>query len=453
MTRVSIAVLLLAASSTIASAQESREVFLRSVPATATAGEPITLTLPSAIERALAHNLGIVTSRHEIARADAVRLRSLSDLLPRVEARVGDSVQTTNLAAFGFDPSLFPGMPPIIGPFSVFDARVDVSPTVLDLGAVHSLRGARHGVEAARLDAQNARDIVVLVVTDLYLHALADSRRLSAVGQQVQTAEELLKLATNLHDAGATAGIDVVRARVQVQAQRQRLIAAENDFSKRKLQLARAIGLPASQRIDVTASDAAPATSLGVEDAVQQALQTRSDYRAALARVAAASEERRAARAEAYPTVQAHVDVGTLGSTLPDARRTYAVSGTVRVPLFDTARRSREAQAAAMLAERQAEAADFAQRLEADVRTAFLDVQAAEQQLAVARDRLDLAQQELSLAQTRFAAGVTSNLEVIQAQDTLATAAENEISSVYAADVARATLARVVGSNAPAAAR
>ena len=431
----------------VARAQGVRDPFSGSVPSMPAMANPMTLTLRDVLDRALKHNLGIVTLEHEIGRVDAARIRSLSGLMPNVEARAGDTVQTVNLAAFGFDSSVFPDVPPVIGPFTVFDARLALSQPVIDMSALNDLRRARHELDAARLDARNGRDIVILVVTDLYLHAAMGARRIDAIRRQATIAEELLKLANNLHDAGVTPGIDVVRARVQQQAQRQRLIAAENDFAKRKLQLARAIGLPAAQPIEIgerEAAVAAPQTS--VEQAIQQAKQSRADYRALLARVEAAEADQRAAHAEALPSVRAHVDFGAIGSTLRDARRTYAVSGTVSVPLFDTGRHSREAQTAAALLQRQAEAADFAERIETDVRTAFLDVQAAEQQLAVARERLDLTGQELSLAQTRFAAGVTSNLEVIQAQDSVAIATENEIESVYAADVARAALTRAIGS-------
>jgi len=138
-------------------------------------------------------------------------------------------------------------------------------------------------------------------------------------------------------------------------------------------------------------------------------------------------------------------DFGAMGSAPSDARRTYSVSANVRVPLFDQDRRGREVENAATLHQRQSETADLAQRIEAEVRTAFLDVQAAEQQLAVARERVSLAGQELSLARTRFTAGVTNNLEVIQAQDEVAAASDIEVAATYAVNVARAGLVRTLG--------
>lgn len=137
--------------------------------------------------------------------------------------------------------------------------------------------------------------------------------------------------------------------------------------------------------------------------------------------------------------------MGTIGSSASNALRTYAMAGAIRVPIFDVGRRGRVAESTAALRLRQAEAADFVQRLEADVQTAFLDLQAAEQQVAVVGERVSLANQELALARTRFSAGVTSNLEVIQAQVAVATATDQQIASALALNLARAHLMKVLG--------
>ena len=151
----------------VARAQGVRDPFSGSVPSMPAMANPMTLTLRDVLDRALKHNLGIMTLEHEIGRVDAARIRSLSGLMPNVEARAGDTVQTVNLAAFGFDSSVFPDVPPVIGPFTVFDARLALSQPVIDMSALNDLRRARHELDAARLDARNGRDIVILVVTDL----------------------------------------------------------------------------------------------------------------------------------------------------------------------------------------------------------------------------------------------------------------------------------------------
>jgi outer membrane protein TolC len=425
--------------------------FSGSVPSGAVSSQPVVLTLSNAIERGLEHNLGVLTLEQQVENARGARWRSLSGMLPDVSAQAGRTTQTTNLAAFGFDASVFPGIPSLIGPFSVFDARVFVSQPLLDFSALAGADRSARALDAAKLDARNARDLVTLVVTDLYLQAATAANRIAAARAQVTTAEGLLKLATDQRNAGAAPGIDVVRAQVQLRAQQQRLIRVENDFAKDKLQLARAIGIPSAQPIELSDTKAAVVRlDLSLEQALQRAVAARTDYQAAVARVHAAEADYRSAKADALPTLRVNADYGALGSSPTDAQGTYAISGSVHVPVFDAGRRkSRLIETASTLRQRQSEAADIEDRIASEVRTAFLDVDAADQQLAVARERIALVNQELGLAQTRFSAGVTSNLEVIQAQDEVAVATENELLSEYAFNVAKAALARAVGGSTP----
>lgn len=418
-----------------------------SVPSAPLAAAPVALSLREAVDRALTHNLAILNAGERVARSDADRLRSLRDLLPQVDARTSLTRQTTNLAAFGFDTTLFPGVPSLVGPFNVFDARLGASQTVFDLSALNDVRHDRHALEAARFDALDVREVVTLVVTDLYLQAVTGARRIDAVREEVATAQALFDLATTLRAAGTTTGIDVVRAQVQLQARRQRLIAAEHDFAKQQIQIARAIGLRTAQPITLT--DAAltlPQPAATLADALASAAASRADYKAAVARLHAAEATQQAAQTARLPTVGVRADIGALGSGAGDARRTYTLAGGVRVPLFDAGRRARLAESSAEVRERQAAVADLAERIEADVRGAWLDVQAADEELAVARERTSLTRQELALARTRFSAGVTSNIEVIQAQNAVAAATDNEIASAYAVNAATAALTRTLGT-------
>jgi outer membrane protein TolC len=406
------------------------------------------LTLEDAIRRGLEQNLGVLTLEQDVRLAGASRWRSLGGLLPNVAAQGGDTRQTVNLAAFGFQGAVFPGLPTVIGPFNVFDARVAVSQPLVNVSALSDLRRSRYELDAAKLESRNARDLVVEVVTDLYLEAISASRRIETVKSQVSTAESLLKLATDQHDAGAIPGIDVLRAQVQVRVQRQRSIEVQNDFDKAKLQLLRAIGLPSAQPVELAAAGNAVAKpALTLDEALERARTSRPDYQAAIARLHAAEADRRAAEQELLPSVHLNADIGAIGPSVGQARQTYSIAGVVRVPVFDAGRREgRLAETQATLLIRRAEAADFVERVASEVRTAFLDVQSAEQRLQVAREGADLARQELALAQTRFAAGVTGNLEVIQAQNEVATANDNEIASEQAFNAAKAALSRVVSS-------
>ncbi|MFN8095650.1 MAG: TolC family protein [Vicinamibacteria bacterium] len=316
------------------------------------------MTLREAIERGLRSNLGAILGASAVDAAEAARRAAAADLLPQVRGAVGETRLKINLEAYGFS---IPGQPPIVGPFNVFDARAYVQQAVLDLRAIHRRHAASDALEAARQDEKSARDLVVLACGQLYLQAVAGEARIATVRAQLLTSEALLGTARDRRAAGLGAGIEVLRADVQAQAQRQRLIVAEQEAAKEKLALARAIGLPAGQRFRLAdPMPFLPSAAIPAEEAAARAAASRPELKAAAARVDAAEEVRKAARGEGLPTVGVSADYGAIGNTVSGALATFTMSGGVRVPVFEGGRvsaRVREAEARA--AEARARLADL----------------------------------------------------------------------------------------------
>jgi outer membrane protein TolC len=421
--------------------------FLGSAPQGTPTAEPVSLSLKDAVSRGLQFNLGLLLQEENARSAHGARWRALADLLPNVDGTVGERRQIINLEAYGF-----PANPSIVGPFNVFDARVAVSQRLIDVTALNDSRQASLKEHAETLNVRSARDLVVLVTVNLYLQVVSSAARIDVAHAQLQTAEALLRQATDLKASGLVAAIDVVRADVQVQNQRQRAIVAENDFEKAKLQLGRAIGLPPGQNVTLTDKiPYSPLPPVTLETALKDAYEKRPDFLAARDRVAAAEAGVRSARGELLPTLRLDGDYGTIGQTPEGAHPTYTVAATLRVPVFEGGRaQGRRIEAEAELKQRQAEFEDFRGRIDLEVRTAFLDVRAASQQLEAARTAVTLANQELEQARDRFAAGISSNLEVTQAQESVATASESYIEALYTHNLAKASLAHAVGVAEPA---
>lgn len=446
-TRLCIAVALLALVPTAAVAQSgdappASSPFFGSVPAGLPSADPLPLTLKDAVSRGLEHNLGLLAQEASADASRGARWRALSELLPDVSGSVGELRQVINLEAFGF-----PAPDPIVGPFNVFDARVSLSQSIVDLAAFNSHRAAAFNARAEALGIRTARELVVLVAVNLYLEAVTASSRIEVARAQLDTAEALLTQARNLKASGLVAGIDVVRASVQVQNQRQRRIVAENEFEKTKLRLARAIGVPPGQSLTlVDEVPYAPLEAVTLEQALADAYAKRADYLAARDRLSAAEAAARSSSAELLPTLTLDANYGTIGQKASAAHPTYAIAATVRVPIFEGGRaQGRRIEANAQLRQRRAEFDDFRGRIDLEVRSAFLDVQAAAQQIEAARTAVALADQELTQARDRFAAGVASNIEVTAAQQSVAAAAESYIAALYSHNVAKASLARAVG--------
>jgi outer membrane protein TolC len=425
--------------------------FLGGVPTGTATSDVVKITVLDAIIRALQHNLGVLVAEEGLGRAKGVRWKTLSELLPNMNARVSETRQKINLQAFGFGspggPS-FPGVPDIVGPFNVFDARVSVSQSIVDLAALHDARAEAHNVEAARLSSRSARDFVINVAGTLYVHALGSYARAESARAQQQTAQALYDQALDLKKGGLIAGIDVLRAEVQLSSETQRSTAAANEFEKAKLLLARAIGLPLGQNFALDANlPGLPTPDMTLEQAVEQAYKSRPDYQAALERVHAAESTRRAVVGGGLPSVRVNADYGEIGLSPSDSQITYAVAGVVTIPIFQGGRlRGRLLEADADLRQRRAEAEDLKAAIYYEVRTAFLDLEATSQQLQTGTRARELAAQQLTQARDRFAAGVASNIEVVQAQEAVAVANEQYISALYGYDLAKGGLLKGIGT-------
>ena len=420
--------------------------FAGGVPQGTATAETLQLTVGDVIRRALQYNLGVLLSEQELSHAGGTRWVALSQLLPNLNAHVTESRQRINLEAFGFNPSNF-GLSNVVGPFNTFDARITLSQTLVDLRASHETRSETHNVEAARYSYKSARDVVVLVAANGYLQVLAAGARAQSARAQLQTSQTLYQQALDLKQNGIVAGIDVVRAEVRLNGDRQRVTVSQNEFEKTRLELARIIGLPVGQPFALSAElPNVPVPDMTLEQALAQAYRDRPDYLAAQERVRAAEASRAAAFSERLPSLRVNADYGAFGLTAPNSVATYTLAGSVVVPIFQGGRtQGRLAEADADLRQRRAEAEDMRSQIYYDVRVAFFDLQATGEQLQVATRSRELANQELTQARDRFAAGVANNLEVVQAQQSVTTADEQYIDALLGYDVAKAVLARSLG--------
>jgi outer membrane protein TolC len=420
-------------------------LFSGAVPSGEKSPQALTLSLADAIARGLEHNLGVITRQEGIEQARSDRWRAMSGVLPNVSGRLGAEREVINLAALGF--TGFPGIPAIIGPFNVFDARVAVSQPIVDAQGWQHLREANHDLEAARHTYRNSRDLVVVAVTNLYLQALATDSRVAAVRAQVETADALARLADDRRKSGLVPAIDSVRAEVQRQTERQRLVNAQNAAAKQKLALARAIGLPLGQ--DVTLTDSMPfkrADVPALDEAVKEAYANREDLRGQEEELDAARAASKAATAAHLPSLHFDANWGAIGDKVSTAVPTYTIAANVRVPLFGAgSEKARSIEAAATLRRRTAELEETRARVYYEVQAALLDVGAAQQQVDLAARTVELADQQLIQARDRFEAGVADTIEVVQAQEAAASAHDSRVASLYGFNAARASLASALG--------
>lgn len=405
---------------------------------------PIDLSLDDAIARGLKTNLGIILSGTETASARAQRLSQLQSLLPEVNFNATEAVAQTDLAAEGLR---IPGFPTVIGPYGYTDLRAALTWSLVDVNSLRTYLAARHNFAAAQLSAQDARQMVILTVGNAYLLVLADQAQVASVEAQVATAKVSLDQAVASHQAGTAPLLDELRARVDYQTLEQRLIVARDSLAKDKLALARTIGLPLAQQFNL--SDQVPYAAfdhLGADALIQQAEASRKDLAALVEQTAAAEQERKAATADRFPTLKFNGDYGDIGVNVAHSHGTGDASGTLSVPLFKEFELRGEAQTAqAQVDTDKAQLSDKRAQIDADVRDALLDIESAERQVEVSRSSQALANEALKEAQERYANGVSDNLAVSEAQQSVAEADEQYVTSLYRDNIAKLSLARALG--------
>jgi len=414
-----------------------------SVPSGQASTTPLALSLRDAIQRGLKYNLGVLTNQDSVDLASAERRRTLSYLLPNFSAGAIQTSQQLDLVAFGLN---IAGIPKIVGPFGYQNVAAYASQTIYDRPSLKNLKSAGESLKAAKLSAEDARNLVVQAVSNAYLSVITDASRVEAIGAELATAQALFDRATDQKRAGTIAGIDLLRAEVELRTEQQRLVAQKNQVEKDKLTLARAIGLPTGQMF--TVSDTLPFTPLqaALDDLLKQAYDHRADYRAAQANVRAAEFAVQSARSEHWPEVVVEGNYGDIGNTLAASHGTYSLVAGVRVPIYAGGRtRTDVAEAETVLRNKKNAVEDLRGRVDYEVRNAVLDLQSAADQVAVAQRNADLANQTLIQARDRFGAGVTDNIEVVQAQQLLASANENYIASLAAHNAAKIALATALG--------
>jgi outer membrane protein TolC len=408
------------------------------------------LSLQDAIDRGLRNNLGLLLSGDQTITARGEKWKELSNLLPNLSAQVQEDVQTLSLTALGLKGSLLHSptpLPRVIGPFNYFDARASVTQSLFNFSNLEKERAASESLKSAQYTFKDARELVVLAVGNAYLLAIATAARIETTEAQVNNSQALYNKAADQQKAGLSPAIDTLRSQVELQTRQQQLIAARNDFAKQKLSLARVIGLPPGQEFLLTEKAPYQAmTPMPLEAYLQRAYASRSDYQAAQAQVRAAELSRRSATAEHYPSLDVNANYGDIGVTPAHSNGTWQVNGGVTIPIFTGGKTHSDVlEADAQLKQARSQLADLRGRIDYEVRASLLDLSSAAEQVEVARSNVELAEQTLTQSEDRFTAGVTDNLEVVQAQESVASAHENYIQALYAHNLAKIEIERAIG--------
>ncbi|MGA8731891.1 MAG: TolC family protein [Terracidiphilus sp.] len=433
--------------------------FFGSVTAHPATDEVLKLSLDEAVRMGLANNLGLKEAVNNEKSIQGEKNEALQEFLPTITLSGGTGVFQHNLAALGFRggligdfSSLFPGgvVPTGISLITRDDltqGQINFSQTLFSGPVLAGWKAAGAAQRVAYFAKMSARGEVVQQVASAYLHAIAAASEVDNTSAQVASDQVSFNQAHAEHEAGTVANLEELRARVQLQAQQQALIAAQNVVEKDLILLKREIGVDPGQKIMLT--DAAPYSELASQtpDEVRAvAYANRQDYQNLQNQVVEVKAVRAAYRSQRLPSLSfsGYWGVDTVNGA--GTHGNFAAIGTLKVPIFREARlRGDEDAAAAQFAAVTAQLADLRSHIDEQVRDALLDVDAASRLVEVARSNVELATRALSDETERVNAGVDDNLPLVTAQATLASAQSNMVESLYQFNISKLALARAAG--------
>ena len=427
-----------------AHAQETKN---RSVlPGTAPV-QVLKLTLYDAVGMALKQNPTAQIAILTAAESEQDKNIARADLLPQANAKISDEAQKVNLLAQFGGRTPFPGFPKSLGPYQVFSAGPSFGTSVFDLTLWKRYQATRDTLNANQANSLTTREQVILLVVSQYIGTLRAMADVQASQSRVELAQALYDQAADLQKEGVGTGIDTLRANVELQNEKQRLIEAENDREASLYGLSKLLNLDPRQTIELSDSLSFFDTPQPeVEPSIEAALGERQEWKALAAQIKAAEAEKKASQYSRLPSLRFDGDfayVGTSGSTtLP----TYTYEASVNMPLFTGGRIHAEIVKADLEIRRlEQQQDDLRNQIALDVKTALLNLRSARNEVQVANLGVQLSKEEVDQARDRFKAGVANNIEVIQAQDSLSRANDNQIAALYRFNQARADLARSVG--------
>lgn len=432
--------------------------YLGSVEAKPNSQTTMYLMLNDAIRLGVQNNLGLKLAEAQRKSMQAQRLQVINYLTPNVSLHAETGIHQYDLAAEGFHPSSLAGLAKLAPPGTHFvlpavtkadvtNAQFNMSQELFSWAGWDALFAVHDEIKAVNSQTASSAGDVILEVGNLYLQALAAGTQVDMAKSLLRSDRTALVQAREAHAAGTVAGITVLRAQVAYQSQQHAVLQAKDNFEKAKISLNRAIGLAPEQKIRLT--QAAPYADLTVpslEVALQEAYTHRHDYRTLKNEIRAAVMEERAEAGQRLPSLVFHGNWGVTGVSGGLFHDTWMAEGTLEIPIFDEAKfRGDHDVAQAQVNELRSEFADLKQKIDQELRDSILDVNTATQLLKVAKSNLALANEELTETNERFAAGVDTNLPVVEAQATVAEAQARYVQMLLQYNEAKLGLADHLG--------
>ena len=398
------------------------------------------LSLRDAMKAAVNESPSVQLFQERITQAEDQAFTQFGALLPNVSA-------TASAARRRFFLGSFAGSAGVSSPRDFYEARMSLTQNIFSLSLIQKWRAARTNIEVSSLDSKTNKMDTMAIVGLAYLETLRAHAAVEARLADVKLNNELLRLAIERKSVGMATSLDVTRAKVQLESEKQRLLVARNEDDRARLNLIRAIGL--SFDINLVLTDELKIQKIPeqtIEEALQIATENRVELKAQKKRERLAELSLSSVTMERVPSLRGSGNVGMIGSQIPDALTTDNVQLLFSIPIFDGGQREgRISESRSLVRQENIRTRNIKYQVALEVRDALLTLGSTQQQVAVAQEGLRLSLKELNFASQRFSVGVATNVEVTDAQTALAQARDNLIEALFNFNASRVNLARAQG--------
>lgn len=307
---------------------------------------------------------------------------------------------------------------------------------------------ARYGLNSADMALENSLQTIRQTATNYYYNVLRCRNQIEVDEDNVKTLTEHLNNVNAQFKAGTVAKADVLASEVRLANAQQSLVTAQNDYDVAVATLSSYLLLPADTIIRAQDQLTYQPYNVPLANCTAFALENRPDIAAADFEVKQAESGVRSAKSGYRPSVNASATKGLTGKSPfnDDLSDSWTAGITANWNVFDNGVTSAQVESAkASLAAAEEAAAEVREQVQLEVQSAFLTLHAAEKNIQTTQLAIASAEEDFKIAQVRYAAGVGTNLDVMDASDKLTQAKNNYYTALYTYNTARASLSKAMG--------
>jgi len=415
--------------------------------------QPTSLTLQDSIRIALQNSRTLRTVLQDERKANARVREARGAGLPQLDV-------SANYRRLDRVPKArFPSFDPVTGSFTFSEIEIqpiDSGTATVSLSQVVDISGlVRTATDAAslfsriaNLDVQRTRNDIVLQVKQAFYDVLRTQELVKVAEEALQNAQIRRRLAEAAVEAGVSPKLDVMRADAAVAAAQQSVITARNALQLAKAAFNNVLGRRVDEPVELLPGDEPVPQDMDFATCLQEALSRRPEIVQANMGVSLAEKQVTAARRDLLPTlvVRGQWDFNLKTSTFQPRESSYTTIAALQFKIWDSGQtQGRVEQARADVDRAKITAENVREGIALEVRNAYLSLQEAREKVAAAEKGVQAATESLRVARVRYEAGVSTQLELSDAELAYTQAEQNLVNARYDLRVAWSRLEKALG--------